>query len=202
MPFYRLVARNGTPLGGAARDFQEARWREFVDELEPRSNPAEEEGEDGAALDRERPHLMVFNPELPARYALTLLGLRKMRERPSWVVGFQPRRGRLPVRHRMDHALNRSAGEIWIDRDTWEVARVSFRLMERVRWWWGILGSVSDARGHIDRRPVDGGVWIPSEVDIYFHTRVLFRTTRRRETSVWRDEPAAASTGERAECAR
>ena len=201
VPFYRLVARNGTPLGGAARDFQEARWREFVDELEPRSNPAEE-GEDGAALDRERPHLMLFNPEFPARYALTLLGLRKVRERPAWVVGFHPRRGRLPVRHRMDHALNRSAGEIWIDRDTWEVVRVSFRLMERVRWWWGILGSISDATGHIDRRPVDDGVWIPSEVDIYFHTRVLFRTTRRRETSVWRDEPAAASTGERAECAR
>ena len=55
--------------------------------------------------------------------------------------------------------------------------------MERVRWWWGILGSISDATGHID-------------------TRVLFRTTRRRETSVWRDEPAAASTGDRAECAR
>ena len=36
VPFYRLVARNGTPLGGAARDFQEVRWKEFVDEAENR----------------------------------------------------------------------------------------------------------------------------------------------------------------------
>ena len=136
------------------------------------------------------------------RYGLTLLGLRTVRERPVWVVGFKPKSGRLPVRQRMDHALNKSHGEIWIDRDTWEVAWVSFQLMERVRWWWGILGSISDATGHIDRRPGDGGVWIPSEVDIYFHSRVFFSTTRRRETSLWSDEPVGASNGGRAPCTR
>ena len=101
----------------------------------------------------DRPHLMVFITELPARYALTLLRLRPVRERPARVVGFQPKRGRLPVRHRMDHALKKSHGGIWIDRDAWEVARVSFQLMERVRWWWGI-GRISDATEHIDRAVV------------------------------------------------
>ena len=201
VPFYRLVARNGAPLDGAARDLQEVRWREFVNDLENRSSPAESD-EDGGTLDRERPHMMVFNPQFPARYALTLLGLRVAGARPAYVVGFRPKGGRLPVRRRMDHALNKSHGEIWIDRDTSEVARVTFRLMERVRWWWGILGSISDATGHIDRRPVDGGVWIPSEVDVYFHTRVLFSTTRRRETSVWSDESVAGSSHDRAACAR
>ena len=53
----------------------------------------------------------------------------------------------------MDHALKKSHGGIWIDRDAWEVARVSFQLMERVRWWWGI-GRISDATEHIDRAVV------------------------------------------------
>jgi len=58
-------------------------------------------------------------------------------------------------------------------------------LIDRVRVGWGILGSVSDARGHFERRPVGDGQWLARELDLYYHTRVLFRTTRRGETTVW-----------------
>ena len=163
VPFYRLIARNGSPLGEAARDYQEERWREFLDGVEHRSNSADED-EDGAALDGERPHVMVFNADFPVRYGLTLLGLRTVRERPVWVVGFKPKSGRLPVRQRMDHALNKSHGEIWIDRDTWEVAWVSFQTHGTRAVVVGHSWQHFDATGHIDRRPGDGGVWITPSV--------------------------------------
>jgi len=63
------------------------------------------------------------------------------------------------ARH-IDHALNKSRGEIWIDQATYEVARVSFQLMERVRLWWGILGSISDATGHLERAPIAENAWL------------------------------------------
>ena len=57
--------------------------------------------------------------------------------------------------------------------------------MERVRLWWGIVGSISDATGHFEREPIAEDAWLATELDIYFHVRVLFRTTRRGETTHW-----------------
>ena len=56
--------------------------------------------------------------------------------------------------------------------------------MDRVRLWWGIIGSISDATGRLERRPV-GDVWLDTEFEVYFHVRVLFRTTRRNTTTQW-----------------
>jgi hypothetical protein len=41
-----------------------------------------------------------------------------LRGRPNHVISFEPRPGKLPVRRRIDHALNRSRGEVWIDTQT------------------------------------------------------------------------------------
>ena len=57
--------------------------------------------------------------------------------------------------------------------------------MGRVRLWWGILGSISDATGPLERQPVAGDVRLDTEFEVYFHVRVLFRTTRRNTTTQW-----------------
>ena len=57
--------------------------------------------------------------------------------------------------------------------------------MDRVRLWWGIIGSISDATGRLERRPVADGVWLDTEFDVYFYAPVLFRTTRQSTTTQW-----------------
>ena len=128
---------------------------------------------------------VIFNADLLNRYTAVLTGIREVRGRPAFVLAFEPKPGDLPVRRRIDSALNKSHGEIWIDQETYEIARITFELMERVRLWWGILGSVSEARGNFERTPVGGDAWLASEVDMYFQLRVLFRTSRQRETTHW-----------------
>ena len=184
VPYYRVIARNDKPISDPDREFQKARWRKFLDEVEIGARP---DARDGDVLDREKPHAMIVNEDLLARYTLTLVRNIEVRGRSTWVLEFQPRTGKLPVRHRLDHALNNAHGEIWIDQDTYEVARVNFQLTKRVRWLWGIFGSISDATGYIERHRVADDIWMPLQVDIYFHMRVLFRTTRRSETTTWSD---------------
>ena len=173
--FHRLTTRNGEPIDASALIEEERRWEEFRDE---RDNPRRREEEDE---DTE----IKFNEELISRYTATLEGVRELRGRPSYVLSFEPRPGRLPVRRRLDHALNKSRGEAWIDQETYEIAQVSFQLMDRVRLWWGILGTISDATGRLDRQPVAEDIWMNTRLDIYFHVRVLFRTTRRDQTRQW-----------------
>ena len=176
--FNRLTARDGEPLDERDRREQERRWAEFRAEIDDPRKRAERE--------RERAENEIkFDEELAERYTARLDGVEDLRGRPSFVISFEPRPGNLPVRRRMDHALNKSRGRAWIDRETYEIAQVNFELMERVRLWWGILGSISDATGRLERRPVAGDVWLNTEFDVYFHVRVLFRTTRRNTTTQW-----------------
>ena len=175
--YARLVSKNGGPIEGDDLGTERDRWHNFLKELdtEPEEPDEDEEDEDD----------IVFNDELLERFTAQLQGIRDLRGRPSYVISFEPRPGKLPVRRQIDRALNKSRGQVWVDQATYEVARVSFQLIERVRLWGGILGSISDVRGNFEREQIAEDVWLPTEVDIYYHVRVLFSTTRRSDTTLW-----------------
>ena len=176
VPYARLVSKNGGPIEGDDLKTERERWQDFLEYLT--KDPDEDEDEED-----EEDENIVFNNELLDRYTARLDGIRDLRGRPSYVISFEPKPGKLPVRRQIDRALNKSRGELWIDQATYEIARVNFELIGRVRLWWGILGSISDVTGHFEREPIADDVWVPTEVDIYFDVRVLFSTTRRSETT-------------------
>ncbi|MDA1092509.1 MAG: hypothetical protein O3A25_04455 [Acidobacteria bacterium] len=182
VPYASLVTKDGEPIAGDDLAQEHKRWQAFLDELEEPPDPEDEDDEIS----------VEFDEELLSRYAAELVGVRDLRGRPTYLLDFEPRPGKLPVRRRVDHALNHSRGQVWIDQKTYEIAQVNFELIERVRFWWGILGSVSEANGHYTRVPVADNTWLASEVDIYFHVRALFSTSRRREVTAWSEfEPIA-----------
>ena len=104
-------------------------------------------------------------------------------------MSFKPRSQNLPVRRRIDYALNNAQVTIWIDRETHEAARIEFQLIERVRHWWGVLGSILQARGSLDRRPTltapNHQVWVRVQFETYTATRTLFKRASRAEFRQW-----------------
>ena len=185
VPYSRLVSKNGGPIEGDDLKTERERWDDFLEALN--RDPAEDDDESD-----EDDEAVVFNGELLERFTAELDGIRDLRGRPTYVVSFQPRPGKLPVRRQIDRALNKSRGELWIDQATYEIARVNFELMGKVRLWWGILGNISDVTGHFEREPISEEVWMTTMVDIYFHVRVLFSTTRRSNTTHWSEfQPVA-----------
>lgn len=179
VPFERRLTIDGRPLNRVERGWEDEREAEFREELRRRLEQDSEPEEDENAI--------VFNEELVARYLFTLEGEERLRNRPSHRIAFEPRAGRLPVRRRIDYALNKARGRVWIDRDTYEPARVEFELIDRVRLWWGMLGSIQQARGSLDRGPVLGDIWARIQFESYSDVRVVFRRTRRAEFRQWRD---------------
>lgn len=151
-------------------DFREARRRQA---LEDDDEPDDDE--------------IVFDEELIERYDVAFEAEEVFRGRPSYRISFEPRPGRLPIRRRIDYALNKARGQIWIDKETHEAARVEFELIDRVRLWWGILGTIMQARGSLDRGPVLGGLWGYLQLETYTDIRVLLSRRRRADIRRWRD---------------
>ena len=174
--FARLVARDGHPLTDVEIDAEQERKRLFAEAVANGSQRA-----DGA--DDE----IVFDKELVGRYTFHDDGVEQLRGRLSYRLSFEPRTGKLPIRRNIDYALNNAKGVLWVDHATFEVARVEFLLIDRVRMWWGLLGSISYARGAFDRYPIEEEVWAPLQLETFVDSRVLFRSSRRGEVSQWRD---------------
>ncbi len=176
VPYAKLLTKDGEPIAGDDLKDEEKRREDFLEMLaEPPKEEEEEEDENS----------IIFNEELLERFTAELTGIQDLRGRPTFVLEFEPRSGKLPERRQMDKALNKSRGQLWIDQETYEIAKVNFEMKERVRLWWGILGSISEVTGQFEREPVADDVWLNSKVDMYFHVRVLFSTSRRGQTTLW-----------------
>ncbi len=176
-PYERRLTMNGRPLNDEELEQEREREGSFRDGLAQPDDSQPEEDEDRIA----------FSEELIARYVFTLEGEEPLRGRPSDKVSFRPRPGELPVRRRIDYALNKAQGTVWIDRATHEAARVEFELIDKVRLWWGVLGTINHARGSTDRGPVLGDTWGRLQTESYTDVRVVFTRTRRAELQTWRD---------------
>ena len=177
--FSRRIAIDGRPLTEEERARESEREAAFRTRLRRlRAGEIEPEQNENA---------IVFDEELVARYDLTLDGEERLRNRPSYRIAFAPRDGDLPVRRGMDRALNRLRGRLWIDRETREVARVEFELSDRVRMWWGLVGTIHRVRGSFDRGPVLDGMWGVLQNEAYIDIRVLFSRSRQASIQRWRD---------------
>lgn len=179
--YERLLEKDGKPLGKREQEAERRKEEDFRRRLR-------RDG-DGDTLNA---RVFRFNRELVDRYRFRLTGTGEVNGRQAFVVSFEPKSAKLPVRHRVDRALNNSKGRVWLDQESYDIARVEFRMFRTTRFGWGILGSISHVEGVLECREGEGGNWFPSFFRIYLKGRVLFRSMHTRRTSRWSDfEPVA-----------
>ena len=177
-PYERRLTVNGRPLSQEEQEGELGREAEFREELrKQREYPKDQEPDEDNRL--------VFNEELIERYEFILESTETFRGRRSYRISFRPRPGNLPVRRRIDYALNKAKGLIWLDCETLEAARIEFELIEKVRLWWGVFGNIANARGSLDRGPVLRNIWSQLQLETYTDIRVLLSRTRRAEIRRW-----------------
>ena len=174
--YERLVKKDGKPLTQKELKREAKRERNFRKKLakgEARHNDAEER--------------VTFDEELIVRYDFQLDETRDFSGRKTYVLSYEPKPGKLPQKKRMDRLLNKTTGSLWIDAETFQIARVEFELTERVRLWWGLFGSISQMEGTFMRHPVSEDIWLPERANFYIRGRVFFRSLHVRQKVVWSD---------------
>ncbi len=174
VPLERLIRKNGRELTEAERREEDRRLQDLRKDLRDAKQRAER-----------RRQRVLFDDRLVSKYVFTFQQRELLGGRPTLRVAFRPRSGDLPVETRMDRALNKAEGWIWVDEETAEVARVEFELKEKIPIWWGLLGHVSAVKGSIERAEVEPGIWMPRQFELYLNGRILFTSLHRQERIAW-----------------
>ena len=170
--YEELIERNGLPLNEDDVRKTAKNKREFIKEVQKHA----ERGED---YEPDEYSSVQFNREMMSRYNIELVDTDTLREDLCWVLQFVPREGKLPDNKRMDKALNRSTGKIWVTQNDYGVARVSFKMQKPFRSLWGIVATLRRAEGQLDFIRVSPKTWYPSTVDLNLDLSVFFRGLRR-----------------------
>ena len=175
--YSELIGRNGGSLDHDDVQDEQDRKAEFIREARRHAARRERYDPDEMRVD--------FDRGLTDRYHMTLAGTDIVRGDACWVVRFVPRTGRLPDKRRIDKALNRSNGHLWITQDDYRVARVTFQMQRPFRWLWGIAGTLRHASGQFDLQWIRPDLWTLAHSRIEFDVKVLFgmKSIRRRVRS-------------------
>ena len=177
--YSELIERDGQPLDTSDARAERERKAEFIREARRHAARGERYDPDEMSVD--------FDTDLMDRYHTTFAGTDVVRGDSCWVIRFEPREGRLPDNRRIDKALNRSTGFLWITQDGYRVARVTFEMQRPFRWLWGIAGTLRHATGQFDLQWIEPNLWGLADSRIEFDLGVLFgmKSIRRRIRNEW-----------------
>jgi hypothetical protein len=117
--------------------------------------------------------------ELTGRFAFELVGEEKVAGRPAYVLSFEPKGDKLPVKQVTDRLVNRLAGKIWVDKGEFEIAKAEIGLLDEVTMWGGMLGALKKFAFDVERTRVDD-VWFNRVSNFEMEGRKLFDSTRVR----------------------
>ena len=176
--YEELVAREGEPLDADDAREERDRRREFVEEVRERRA----RGVDPRPEDENRVEL---NDDFISRYQYSIVGEEVREGYDCWIIQLVPRPGDLPVNRRIDTALNKSTGRLWIVKEDFGLSRVEFEMDEPVRFWGGIAGVLRNTVGRLQFIRTDEGAWVPKRIDIRLDLRIVFWNLRRRIVREW-----------------
>ena len=126
-----------------------------------------------------------FDRKFMRRYRTELIGEESLRGHSCWVVYFEPRDGKLPVRRRMDEALNKSTGKLWIAQDDYGLVRAEFEMREPIRYLAGLLATVRNVSGRLEFDRIEPNVWFPTDFALKLDMRIVFKNIRRNIKMTW-----------------
>jgi hypothetical protein len=172
IPFKRLIKIQGRELSPEelrAQDTKDMKFRQKFVSADLNNPDARKEG--------------LVTPELLDRYQFVVEKRVILNNRPTLVLRFRPKEGKLPSKTLENKFLNPMAGRLWIDEQDADTARLQVNLVEPVYLgWFGLLGSLTQCDLTLERQRMPDGVWINTKQALLIECRKLIATTRFRIT--------------------
>lgn len=185
---WKLLELDGEPIAGRRFRREERRYRRAI------GAAREEAEEDRRALERQDPDYEVLPKNgMDLFYKIVkdaielemfegeLLRRDTWRGRPVEVVRFRPRPGFDGASNRMMSVVSKCEGELWVDAESRQIARVQTVLTEAENFVAGLFGRLHRGTSADVESEFDGEIWLPKRVTMTVDARMFFiRRIRRR----------------------
>jgi hypothetical protein len=168
LTYRRLLARDGVPLSAEEIAKQDREYRAKA--ADARLRLEKENDSDGRRRERDaaeaRRRAQVMIEDVVAALQFTITGRGEHDGRAAILVAFQARPQFRPET-REGRTAQKFAGTIWIDPELHEVMHVEAESTDDVAFGFGIVARLSKgAIGSLTRRPVEPGLWMPTNVHL------------------------------------
>lgn len=177
--YEELIAKNGRSLNDKGKSAEEKNKKKFIREVEKRKQR-------GLHPQPEKRPGIRFGDRLMQRYRYQMLRTEAADGHPCWVIGFEPKEGKLPVDEMMDHALNECTGALWVAREDYGLVRLDFVMRKPFKYWAGLLAVIRNTEGRLDFKRVEPDIWMPVQFDLKLDLNVMMvKDIRRMITKKW-----------------
>jgi hypothetical protein len=167
-PTPTLVLKNGKPPSASDLKEEEARLRKEREASQKRK-------------DSDPDNTIELNEDLVGRYDFEMVGEEVVEGRPAFVLTFKPKSKNLPVRRKLDYALNRIDGKVWVDQEDYEIAKADMRLTESAQLWWGLLASLREFTLSFEQTKLPEGCWFVKHFDMRVDVRFLLARIHQKQ---------------------
>lgn len=135
---------------------------------------------------------------LVTRFDFKLVGRVQLNQRPTLIIDFEPKKGKLPERNLKDKFINKAAGRVWLDEEDYAISKVDLRLTERVNVLGGLVGAIWKFGYQFERDRLPDGIWFTRDETWHLEGReVIFNRVvdfHGERTAVEKEKPPAAET--------
>jgi hypothetical protein len=167
-PTPKLIEKNGKPPSPSDLKQEEARLRKEREAARKRK-------------DSDPENMIELNEELVGKYDFQMQGEDEVGGRPVYVLTFKPKSHDLPVRRKLDYALNRIAGKVWVDEQDYEIAKADMRLNGSAQLWWGLVASLRQFSLVLEQTKLPDGCWWLKHLDMTVDIRYLLTTVHQKQ---------------------
>ena len=101
----------------------------------------------------------AVSSNLVTRFDFKLVGRVQLNQRPTLIIDFEPKKGKLPERNLKDKFINKAAGRVWLDEEDYAISKVDLRLTERVNVLGGLVGAIWKFGYQFERDRLPDGLW-------------------------------------------
>ncbi len=159
--YYELIKVDGKGLNDKDRKDEAKRRGKFIKEIQKKGKATEEEEDEDENFTLEDLMEKYDFSQLPAEGEAV------------YVISFKPKSGELKERNRTERILNHLEGRVWISAD-YNLMRADARLMEPVKYGFGILANVQDVDLKYQQTRFDG-IWVPEIFALEYKARVVVK---------------------------
>jgi len=114
------------------------------------------------------------------RFVFEVKGRETLANRSAIVLSFHAKPGQAE-KTAVDKILGRLAGQLWVDEQDWEVARLKVGLTKEFSLgWFGMIGSIKELDIDLEQTRLADGAWLTRRQTVLLGGRKVFSSMRSR----------------------